>query len=114
MLVAVGIAARATQWTFFSDFDREVGTTAREDPAPGLNQLTSAYGSSAHVTFIMCESRQRAHTKSRITCYPVSPCHVYASFPKSSDGDHDFMAGASLRSSPSTRTGAASPTTASL
>src|SRR5687767_14504153 len=71
VLVAIGVAARTAQRTFLGDLDRQVRTIAREDPAPGLDQLASANGVSAHVTTIMCESRGTRAPNSRITCYPV-------------------------------------------
>jgi hypothetical protein len=40
MIVSVRIAAWTTKGTLLGDLDREIGTIAREDPAPGVDDLT--------------------------------------------------------------------------
>src|SRR5215203_6331733 len=76
MLVAVGVAARTAQRTFFGDFDRYVRTIAREDPAPRLDQLACADGGSAHLVTILSASRDTAVYEFTDRWFVILSAHV--------------------------------------
>jgi hypothetical protein len=53
VLIAVGVASRTAQRTFFGDFNGEIGTMTSKDSAPRLDDLACADGGFAHVASII-------------------------------------------------------------
>ncbi len=102
VFVAVGVAAGAAQRTFAGDLDRKVGSIARKDPTPSLDHLARVDAVVVHVASIM-----------RPFAILSSTCQGNRGRRASRGADRSCTAGASLRSSRSTRTRASSITPAS-
>ena len=100
MLIAVGVATRTSQRALLRDLDRDVRAVSSKNAAPSLDHLVGSNTGGAHdVATIMVYSS--------CTWSVIGSCRASRGESPGSTG------GASLPSSPSTRTPASSPTTAS-